>query len=83
MDCVNMRPLAPPPHFAALRVEHDDVVGLTAWEAKLYALAGAVRDVEAELDLVADFDVERCGDRVACTTWRRRWLDECDGDGDA
>lgn len=56
---------APPPHFAALGVEDDEVVGLTARETKFYALAGAVRDVKAELHVLAQFHVERRADGVA------------------
>lgn len=56
---------APPPYFAVLGIEDDEVVGLAARETKFYTLAGAVCDVKAELHVLAHFHVERRADGVA------------------
>src|SRR5215204_5069810 len=71
---------APPPHLTAHRIQHDEVMRLAAREAKLYPLAGAVRDVKGELHGLPNLHVERRRDGVASDVatyrrirMRRRW----------
>jgi len=67
---------APAPDLSSLRVEHDEIVRLTAWEPELDALGRAVGDVEGELHGFADGHVERRADGVAdgAMAHRRRFI---------